>query len=162
MAISISSFHRDRWQPALALPVFVVALCLYAQTLAPTVVTLFDDSPEFQLVTYQLGIAHPTGYPLYTVLGWLFTRLPVGDVAYRVNLMSAVFGALTVAMVYLIGLELTTPPPRNPGEALIEDRRPGDGEYRPWTSVFAGLIGAVALAASPVFWSQATVAEVYT
>ena len=94
------------WQRVIALPVFLLALGLYGMTLAPTVVTVFDDSLELQLVTYMLGIAHPPGYPLYTLLGWLFTRLPLGDVAYRVNLMSAVFGALTVALVYLIGLEL--------------------------------------------------------
>ncbi len=142
---------RHRRQQMLALPVFGVVLSLYVLTLSPTVVTLFDDSLEFQLVTYQLGIAHPTGYPLYTLLGWLFTRLPVGDVAYRVNLMSAVFGALTVALVYLIGLE-----------ALPRARCSADDERRSWSDVGAALIGTLALAVSPVFWSQATLAEVYT
>src|SRR6185436_5862821 len=75
---------------------FGLTLLLYLLTLAPSVVTLFDDSLEFQLVTYRLGIAHPTGYPLYTLLGKLFTFLPIGNVAYRVNVMSAVFGAATV------------------------------------------------------------------
>jgi hypothetical protein len=145
-----------RWQQALALPIFVAALGLYGLTLAPTVVTLFDDSLEFQLVTYQLGIAHPSGYPLYTLLGWLFTRLPIGDVAYRVNLMSAVFGALTVALAYLIGLELVA------GLRQLSGKGPGDRSRQPWIEILAALIGAVSLAVSPVFWSQATVAEVYT
>ena len=79
---------------------FIASLTLYIISLAPSVVTLFDDSLEFQLVTYQLGIAHPTGYPLYTILGKLFTLLPAGNVAYRVNLMSAVFGAAAVALPY--------------------------------------------------------------
>ena len=135
---------RARWQRLAALPVFGAALTLYGLTLSPTVAVIFDDSLEFQLVTYQLGIAHPTGYPLYTLLGWLFTRLPIGDAAYRVNLMSAVFGALTVALVYLVGLEVLS-----------------DGERRPWSAA-AALIGAFALAVAPVFWSQATLAEVYT
>ncbi len=143
-SLSIAS-ERGRWPRLLALPVFGAALTLYGLTLSPTVAVLFDDSLEFQLVTYQLGIAHPTGYPLYTLLGWLFTRLPVGDVAYRVNLMSAIFGALTVALVYLVGLEIAS-----------------DDERRPWPAVAAALIGAFAMAVSPVFWSQATLAEVYT
>ena len=46
-----------------------------------------------------LGIAHPPGFPLYTMLGKLFTLIPFGDVAYRVNLMSALFAALTLALV---------------------------------------------------------------
>lgn len=140
-----------RWRQAMALPIFTLALGLYGFTLAPSVVTLFDDSLEFQLVTYQLGIAHPPGYPLYTLLGWLFTRLPIGLVAYRVNLMSAVFGAVTASLVYLIGLELTT----------ASNRRDYDTRQS-WTEVLAALIGALALIVSPVFWSQATVAEVYT
>ncbi len=88
---------------------FAASLALYLSTLAPSVVTLFDDSLEFQLVTYQLGIAHPTGYPLYTSLGKLFTFLPFGDVAYRVNLMSAVFGAAAIALVYLLILQVARP-----------------------------------------------------
>lgn len=150
------------WRQALALPIFVVALGLYTLTLAPTVVTLFDDSLELQLVTYQLGVAHPTGYPLYTLLGWLFTRLPIGDAAYRVNLMSAVFGALTVALVYLIGLELTAPCPPGAEFPRHHGSESGDGAFQAWAEVVAAIIGALALAVSPVFWSQATVAEVYT
>jgi hypothetical protein len=136
---------RGRWPRLLALPVFGAALTLYGLTLSPSIAALFDDSLEFQLVTYQLGIAHPTGYPLYTLLGWLFTRLPIGDVAYRVNLMSAVFGALAVALVYLVGLEIAS-----------------NGERGSWSAVAAAAIGALALGVSPVFWSQATLAEVYT
>ncbi|MGQ9518390.1 MAG: glycosyltransferase family 117 protein, partial [Anaerolineae bacterium] len=116
--------------------VFAAGLGLYVGTLAPTVATVFDDSPEFQLVCYRLGVAHPTGYPLYTLLGWLFIRLPLGDVAYRVNLLSAVCAAGALAGVFLLVRELT-------GRST------------------AGLLSALALAVSPVFWSQATIAEVY-
>jgi hypothetical protein len=143
------------WQKVIAVPVFFLALGLYVLTLAPTVVTIFDDSLEFQLVTYLLGIAHPPGYPLYTLLGWLFTRLPPGDVAYRVNLMSAVFGAVTVALTYLIALELIV------GSWQPEEEYRADAR-QVWAEVLAALIGALALATSPVLWSQATVAEVYT
>lgn len=127
--------------------VFVVTLILYVATLAPSVVTLFDDSLEFQLVTYQLGIAHPTGYPLYTLLGYLFTLIPVGNVAYRVNLMSAVFGAATVTLVYILTHRI----------ALTF---PEESSYR-WRSR-ASYIAAAFVALHPIFWEQATIAEVYT
>jgi hypothetical protein len=130
---------------------FVVTFSLYVATLAPSVVTLFDDSLEFQLVTYQLGIAHPTGYPLYTLLGKLFTFLPIGNVAYRVNLMSAFWGAATVALLYLLIVQTTTSTGVHP---------------KIWTPTWlvhlSGLMGACWLAVSPVFWQQATIAEVYT
>ena len=137
---------------SIATGLFFAGLILYLTTLAPSVVTLFDDSLEFQLVTFQLGIAHPTGYPLYTILGKLFTFLPVGNIAYRVNLMSAVFGAATVALVYLLTLRLAMPRSGRSGGSGVSV-----GAIR-----FGGLVGAGLFAVGPVFWQQATIAEVYT
>ncbi len=121
----------------LAAVLFAASLSLYLQTLAPSVVTLFDDSLEFPLVAHRLAIAHPTGYPLYTLLAALLARGPGGNVAWSVNLLSAVAAALTVALVYGVARQLT------------RLRLPA-------------FLGAAALAASPVFWSQAVIAEVYT
>lgn len=133
---------RKRFRAGLldTLVIFLLAtlsLAIYTLTAAPSVATIFDDSLELQVVTYTLGIAHPTGYPLYTLLGRAFTLLPWGDPAFCVNLMSAVFGAVTVGLVYGLCRQL-------------------------WCHRFAAAVGAVALALSPVFWSQATIAEVYT
>ena len=123
---------RDAW---LAAAVGAVSLALYVRTLAPGL--LPGDSGEFQVLSTLLGNTHPTGYPIYILLGKVFTWLPVRDVAYRVNLLSAVMGALTVAGVYLAGRMLC-------------------GHSGP------ALVGALALAVSPTFWSQAVIAEVYT
>lgn len=136
----------------IAAGLFIASLALYLGTLAPSVVTLFDDSLEFQLVTYQLGIAHPTGYPLYTLLGKLFTFLPVGNVAYRVNLMSAVFGAATVALVYRLIWQLVDPRPGSRTAIRVPS----------WPAHLGGITGAALLAVGQVFWRQATIAEVYT
>ena len=125
---------------------FLSSFGLYISTLAPSVVTLFDDSLEFQLVAYQLGIAHPTGYPLYTIVGKFFTFLPIGNVAYRMNLMSAFFGAVTVALLYRLISQIAK---------IIH-------LSSPWPIHLGAIIGAAMLAVSPVFWRQATVAEVYT
>lgn len=113
--------------------VFIVAMVIYLYTLAPTI--LPADSGEFQFVAYVLGIAHPPGYPLYTMLGKLFTYLPVGDIAYRMNLMSAFFAALTLALVGRYVRSLTG-------------------------SAFAGLMAALSLGALPTFWAQATTANI--
>ncbi len=116
--------------------IFVGALALYWHTLAPSVATIFDDSLEFQVVCPTLGIAHPTGYPLYTLLGKLFTLIPIGDAAYRVNLMSAFFAALTAVFIGLIVRVLTD-------------------------DFLSALFASLTIAVSPVFWSQAVIAEVY-
>ncbi len=71
---------------------FSVSLGLYIVTLAPTVT--FEDSGELIAAAYRLGIPHEPGYPLFTLLGRIFTFLPVGTIAYRLNLMSAFFTAL--------------------------------------------------------------------
>lgn len=54
-----------------------------------------------------MSIGHPTGYPSFLLLGKLFTYLPVGDVAFRVNLFCAVCGILAVLFTYLIALRLS-------------------------------------------------------
>ncbi|MBC8248345.1 MAG: DUF2723 domain-containing protein [Anaerolineales bacterium] len=113
--------------------VFAVGFGLYVRTLAPTV--LPSNSGEFQFVADILGIAHPPGYPFYTMLGKLFTLIPVGDVAYRVNLMSAFFAALTLALVSRTVRRVTD-------------------------SALGGVIGALALGTSTTFWAQATTANV--
>lgn len=108
---------------------------LYALT-APRTVALEDDG-LFVLSSYFFGIEHPPGYPLFTLLGKLFTRLPFGSVAYRVHLASALFGALSCGVAWLCA------------RALIEGRLPA-------------YLAAFGLGLSPVFWSQSIIAEVYT
>jgi hypothetical protein len=121
------------------------AFVLYVLTLAPTV--LAGDGGEFQFVPYLLGVAHPTGYPLYTLLGWAWSHLvPVGDVAYRMNLLSAFWAALAVGLVYLTArslLQQTTPALEAAPQRLI------------------AAVASATLAATPTLWSQAVMAEVY-
>jgi len=87
-----------------------VPFLLYLLTLAPTVT--FEDSGELIAAAYNLGIPHEPGYPLWTMIAHLFTLLPLGTVAYRVNLLSAVLAALTAALVAWHDLG-------------VRDRRPG-------------------------------------
>ncbi len=148
-SVRLPAVLRSRPDDWLAAGLAAAAFLLYLGTLAPTVVTIFDDSLEFQLVTYLAGIAHPTGYPLYTMLGKLFTLLPVGDVAYRVNLMSAVFAAAAVGLVYRLAVEAARP-------------RRGLSHLDGWPRRAGGITAAALFAVGPVFWSQATIAEVYS
>ena len=131
-----------RWIPALfGAAVAAVTAVLYARTLAPTVLRYGEaetlDAAMLQAGVSVLGIGHPTGYPTYMMLTHLFTYLPVGDPAYRVNLASAVYGAAAVSVVYLAGWRLSR-------------------------SAMAAAAGALAFGLSGTFWSQAVIAEVYT
>lgn len=108
---------------------------VYLLTMSPAVGAA--DAFEFQVVAPQLGIAHPTGYPLYLLLGKLFSLLPFGTMAWRINLASAVYAVLAAAVVFRLNWRLLRRPP-------------------------AALAGAVILGLLPVYWNQAIIAEVYT
>jgi len=77
-----------------SLAAFFVPLAVYLRTLAPTIYNL--DSAELTTAAYTGGLMRATGYPLYLSIGYLWSRLPLGDVGFRMNLLSAVCGALTI------------------------------------------------------------------
>jgi len=82
-----------------------VPFLVYLRTLAPTVYGL--DSAELTTGAYALGIVHAPGSPTYMLLGHLFALLPIGDVGYRLNLFSAVAGALAALSLYAVLRRLT-------------------------------------------------------
>ena len=110
---------------------------VYAATLLPGV-GYSGDTAKFQFLGKILGIPHPTGYPLYLVLNNLFVTLfPFGSVAYKANLLSAVFAVGGCAVLF----------------KLLD-------------YLGVGALGALTIALSfglsRIFWSQALIAEVYT
>lgn len=123
-----------------ALAVFLV----YRQTAAPSVAAIFDDGPEFLVATQRLAILHPTGYPLFSILLKLFSFLPFGELAFRLNLLSAVSGAAAIGAICGLALEVIAAG----GQRVFSDR-------------LAAILAALVLAFSPVFWSQAVAVEVY-
>ncbi|MGD8466741.1 MAG: DUF2723 domain-containing protein [Anaerolineae bacterium] len=126
---------RVRRFPWVSIALFGGTLAIYVLTLTPGV--LGGDVGELQFVPYILSMAHPTGTPLYCLLGWLWTRLPLGpSVAWQMNLLSAVFASLAIVVVY----QTVT--------WLVRRRVPA-------------LIAALSLAWGPVFWEQATMADKY-
>jgi 4-amino-4-deoxy-L-arabinose transferase-like glycosyltransferase len=137
--LAASAYRLDGLVAALGVAGF--AFVLYLVTLAPTV--LYYERPELidaamlQVHSYVLGITQPTGYPTWTMLAHLFTYLPFGDPAYRVNLASAVFGAAAVFVLFFAGW-------------LLGGR------------IWAAATGSLAFAVGNIFWSQAVIAEVYT
>ena len=152
---------RGRLTVGILVSLFVFSLSIYLTTLAPSITWRHDGADGGDLITaaYTLGIPHPTGYPLYVLLAKLFTFLPWGGIAYRVNLMSAFFAAATVSLVCFASSTLLAPTVETgEGPVLSEAERWSDGIATQVASVTA----ALAFAFSPVFWSQAIIAEVYT
>jgi hypothetical protein len=129
-----------------------VALATYLYALAPGVA--FIDSGELAAVVSTLGIAHPTGYPLFTLVGWLFSRLPLAhEQIVRLNVMAAILCAAGVFMFVLI-TDLVV---RRISRGRTEQSA-GNATLRNATAAGAGLL----LAFSETYWSQALVIEVYS
>ncbi len=116
------------------LAAFLLPLFVYLSYLCPTIAA--GDSGEFITAAKILGVPHPPGYPLYTIIGHVFTYLPVNSIAWRVNLTSAIFAALTCFLVYLSLHKITG-------------------------RVWPALAAAGGLALSRFFWQYAEVAEVF-
>ena len=119
-----------------AIAIALLTGALFLVTLRPDVGGT-EDSPKFQFLGQVLGTAHTPGYPFYTIATYLFTRVPVGTLAYRVNLFSAVCGVASCVLIFLIA------------------RRVG---------VSRSMAAVASLAAATGFpvWSNAITAEVYT
>ena len=141
--------------------VFLVALLFYSWTLAPTVT--LTDSGELVVVARGLGVAHPPGVPLWIILAHLASLVPLGNVAQRINFSSAVFAALTCAMLTLGVAEvivtasyLAAAKRRKKGSKKIEEL----AVTHPM--VAAPALGAgLLMAFSRTLWSYATITEVY-
>ena len=126
-------FIRRYWPAGV---VFLLAFAVYVRTLCPTV--FVEGAGENIVAAWTLGVPHPPGFPLFCLLGKLFSALlPISAVAFRINLFAAVMGAVAAAALYFL---LVT------------------AGLRPLVSACA----ALAFAFSATFWRQATIAEVYT
>ena len=119
----------------LSLSVFAVFL----RSLSPSV--SLEDTGELISCAWTLGISHPPGYPWHALLGKLSFLLPVGSPAFRMNLLSASCGALSVFVLW----------------KLLEYLGARFGLHK----VLVCLIGAAAFAFSRTAWWQSTIAEKY-
>ena len=115
-----------------ALAAAVIAGVVYWQTMLPGVSV--GDWAEMQMIPAQLGVPHPTGYPLYTLLGFLFSLVPIGTTAFRAGLFEVITAASAVGLAVVIAGQLGA---------------------RPLIAAAAGLV----LAASGTLWQEATFPE---
>jgi hypothetical protein len=112
----------------------VVVAVLYVRTAARDIV--FGDAPELSGAAIVLGVAHPPGYPLWTVVGHLFTLLPLGTLPFRLSLFSVAAAVAAVGVTYVFA-------------------------YRVSRSLWGALAAATALALSPIYWRWSIVPEVF-
>lgn len=147
------TFHASRHLDTLiGLILFLSGLYAYTRTLAPTV--LDGDAALFQYTPYVLGVTYPTGYPLYILLGklWL-TLFPFGEIAWRMNLFSALCSAVALPLIYQAarlfnGPQLLTTAPQPPAPYSLLPR-------------LAALTAVLTFATLPTFWRWSTETKIY-
>jgi len=129
----------------ISVALFFLSFILFISTICPNL--YWRDAGEFQVVAYQLGIAHPAGSPLYALVAKIFTFLPFGSIAFKVNLVSAFFAAFLLAITFLLIAECLEIVffPQNKNVLLL-----------------SGTIAVSSLAVSNTLWCNAIQAEVYT
>ena len=122
--------------------VFVLLIC-YVATIPPGI--YWKDAGEFCIAARFLGITHPPGSPLYVCLGKLFCLLPFGEIAFRVSLLSASFGILCIAMVFV-----------SARYAILQMK----GDANKVSLLIAP--GALGIGLGASFWHYSAVPEIYT
>lgn len=129
---------RAPWRPPdlwIAAGLGVALLAVFVRTLCPTIYT--DDCGEITTAVATGGVVHPPGYPLYCLIGFLFTHLlSAGEPAWRLGLLSSLCAAIAAPLVFLLC------------------RRLGAGAI--WA-----VVGALCFAFSYTLWQQATKVETY-
>lgn len=145
---------RDKTAFGIAAAITFVGYCF---TLAPSVT--LEDSGEFLTAARHLGVPHPPGYPIWTILAWVWQWiLPIGNIAWRVNLMSAFFGALACGLAALLISKS--------GHVMAARvgflNQIGNEKLVHLIVLASSVSAALMLAFSPVMWSQSVITEVYS
>lgn len=154
----------------------IIVFILYLFTLAPTVTQL--DSGELATAQTLLGIAHPTGYPLFTMLGHLFLLIPLPfSIIYRANLLAALWTAGSVTIfIYTIKMVIDNIALFKSKKNEEEKQKSNKKKVKKNSQVLlptriiipelvkylSALFGGLFLAVSKTFWMQSTSVEVYS
>ena len=133
---------------------FLIPFIVYIYTLAPDV--MFIDAGELAVSATKLGIAHPTGYPLFTLLGNLFSKIPVADEIYRLNLMNAFISSVSSLIFFNLMVFMLIYLNLNEG---IKNNNTSIQENIIYN---ISLASAFILAFSKTFWDSANSIEVYS
>lgn len=151
----------------------IFVFIIYLFTLAPSVVQI--DSGELTAVQATLGIAHPTGYPLFTMIGYLFSLIPLPfSKIFQLNILAAIYcsigvGVFTYTIKYCLDNILVFRKKNLSKESAKKEKKKSKEQstekqieipenFKLITAVFGGL----SLAFSRTFWFQSTSVEVYS
>ncbi len=138
----------------LAVFLSLIAFAVYCTTLCHTVG--ITDAGELATVLYTLGIAHPTGYPLFTLIGHVWMLLPFGgEEIIRANYFAMLLTSIAVGLFFKTTLEIGR------SKNIFPEKKKRKNESQTVQNIFIAAAGSLVLAFSTTFWSQSNSIEVY-
>lgn len=156
----------------------IITFFIYLFTLAPSVIQI--DTGELAAVQALLGIAHPTGYPIFTIVGFLFSKIPLPfSIIYKLNILAAIWCSLGV-MFFILSARLVLDNLNSFQKLKIvqlkiskkkkikgqkEEPKKVDAtttDIPEITKILSTLAGGFILAFNKTFWVQSTSVEVYS
>lgn len=155
-------FSRRSVRLSVGLVVFVIALVTYSTCVQPTVP--FWDCGEFTAAAVYQQVPHPPGAPLFLMLGKIAHLVPIGDPAMRVNMLSVIFSAITIWLLFevIVLCAGTLAPSSVTGDVIQEAGTEESTLSMSSFSTLAGAaIGSLAFCFSDTFWFNAVESEVY-
>ncbi len=140
----------------------ILSFIVYVYTLSPTV--SLEDSGELAVAGDCLGVPHPPGYPIWSMLAWVFTRIfrfvpfrGQPNPAWSIGLMSAFFGAIASGMTAMLVCRSGSDLLREARDTLHKASHKTEDQIC-WVG---GVVCSLLFAFSPIMWSQAVIVEVY-
>lgn len=146
------SFWRSPAVRRLYPPALLVQVGLHASTLAPAVSR--GDAGDIATAAAQLGVMHPTGYPIFTMLAHVFTRLPLdAEPVVAIEIMNVLFMVVATVLIAATVRTLARRWTRGVSGDLAADST--------WIAEAAGLFAGLSVALAPAMWEQVRIPEVY-
>ena len=141
----------------------ILTFAVYFYTLAPTV--SLEDSGELAVAGDYLGVPHPPGYPIWSIISWIFTKIFAfvpfrgqPNPAWSVGLVSVVFGALAAGITAMLICRSGSDMLRQSREELHTVEHSAANMI----CCIGGVVGSLLFAFTPAMWSQSVIVEVYS
>lgn len=154
----------------------IISFAFYLTTIAPSVIQI--DTGELAAVQCTLGIAHPTGYPLFTMLGYIFSLVPLPFTKiFQMNLLAAVYCAVAVsvftftaklvldnlnAFQFVMRSKQNSRKKKKDSNKIFQPVKTSSIELSDTYKIISAIFGGLFLALSKTFWFQSTSVEVYS
>jgi tetratricopeptide (TPR) repeat protein len=158
--LSFSDHYNMQRNIIISSAIFIVTFFIYVLTMCPTI--YWDDSAAFCAANSVLGIPHPPSFPIYVILGRIFTLLPIESYAFRSNLMSAFWGSASLVLLFFLIIKIISYVSNKDSQLKMLEKDSHLSILKIALLPLSAISGVLTFGLTTAFWLQAVRAEVYT